>query len=202
LRTQEFNFPQAPADEIDDELLARVETADLTDDQIRTRLKLLTAEAQKRQVQVENWLPGVHPELTLAEQQKADKARNTKAERRLGRIYEGLVKEVGGYGWIYGFITASGVLRLSEHMVPLLGLFRKMHKCEKNEGYRLFIVFSHQVVLGCLDVISIMERGENVFVLILTSRRTLKSSVGCLSLWQMSEASELHISNLLLAISD
>jgi hypothetical protein len=87
-----------------------VETADLTDDQIRTRLKLLTAEAQKRQVQVENWLPGVHPELTLAEQQKADKARNTKAERRLGRIYEGLVKEVGGYGWIYGFVTASGVL--------------------------------------------------------------------------------------------
>lgn len=134
-----------------------METADLTDDQIRTRLKLLTAEAQKRQVQVENWLPSVHPELTLAEQQKADKARNSKAERRLGRIYEGLVKEVGGYGWIYGFITASGVLESLSTWFRSWACFRRCtcpELCVENEGYRMFIVMCQQValhvgVLGC-----------------------------------------------------
>jgi hypothetical protein len=54
-------------------------------------------------------------------------------------------------------------------------------------------------VLGCH--FNHGERRECV-VLILTFSRTLKSSVGCLSLRQMSEASEVHISNLLLAISD
>lgn len=60
---------------------------------------------------MDDWLQGVHPPpLSDAEQMKVEKARNAKAERRLGRVFEGLVKEVGGYGWIYGFITASGAV--------------------------------------------------------------------------------------------